>query len=252
MERKSRSKQISRFGVLIGLAFMLMLTGMASGAKSVIAQEIQAGKPPVANNDEYMTNFNTVLSIPAPGVLLNDTDPDGEPITAVLVSGPTNGGSLTWDSNNNGSFTYTPPNTYTPGIDTFTYKANDGTLDSAPATVTIHIGQCIYDACAKASPCTAKDVKVLIVRVKGVDDYCTDEGDTGVYEFELEFSSTAKTRYDPTVWITLDGGDPAKGCYMDYLAPGQVGLMTQPPGYVFEPTLFGPPFWDCQGKLEMS
>lgn len=244
MERKSRTKQTLRFGLLIGLVFMLMLTGLGSGAKSVIAQEIQAGKPPIANNDEYMTNFNTVLSIPAPGVLLNDTDPDGEPITAVLVSGPTNGGSLTLNSN--GSFTYTPPITYTPGIDTFTYKANDTTLDSAVATVTIHIGQCIYDACAKSSPCTAKDVKVLIVRVKGVDDYCTSALDTGVYEFELEFSSTAQKRYDPTVWITLDGGDPAKGCYMDYLAPGQVGLMTQPPGYVFEPTLFGPPFWDFE------
>lgn len=247
MERKSRSKQTLRFGVLIGLVFMLMLTGLASEAKSVIAQEIQAGRRPVANNDDYMTNVNTVLSIPAPGVLLNDTDADGEPITARVDVGPTRG-SL--NLNLNGSFTYTPTITTPPyiGTDTFTYYANDGTLDSSTAaTVTIHIGQCIYDACDKSKPCSANDVKVAIVRVTAVDDYCTSATDTGVYVFELEFSSTAQTRYDPTVWITLNGADTTKGCYMDYLDPGQGVLLTLPSPYPSPyPALYGPPFWDFE------
>ena len=45
----------------------------------------------------------------APGVLANDTDPDGDPLTAVLVTGPSHG---TLTLNANGSFTYTPAANY--------------------------------------------------------------------------------------------------------------------------------------------
>ena len=44
---------------------------------------------PVAVNDTYTTTEDTALTIPAPGVLANDTDPDGDPLTAALVTGPT-------------------------------------------------------------------------------------------------------------------------------------------------------------------
>ena len=47
----------------------------------------------------------TELTVGAPGVLGNDSDADGDPLTAVLVSGVSNG-SLTLNSD--GSFTYTP------------------------------------------------------------------------------------------------------------------------------------------------
>ena len=68
------------------------------------------------------------------GVLDNDTDVDGDTLTAVLVAGPTNG---TVTLNADGSFTYTPTGNFT-GTDTFTYNANDGALDSNTATVTHH------------------------------------------------------------------------------------------------------------------
>lgn len=44
--------------------------------------------PPVARDDTYITNQNTDLSIPAPGLLGNDTDPDGDPLTAVNFRRP--------------------------------------------------------------------------------------------------------------------------------------------------------------------
>ena len=66
-------------------------------------------------------------------MLANDTDADGNPLTAVLVTGPANG-SLTL--NPDGSFTYTPNPTFT-GTDTFTYTAYDGTTTGNIATVTI-------------------------------------------------------------------------------------------------------------------
>src|SRR5258708_39216638 len=42
--------------------------------------------PPVAANDSYSTAEDTALTVSAPGVLGNDTDVDGDPLTAVLVS----------------------------------------------------------------------------------------------------------------------------------------------------------------------
>ncbi|TAF01391.1 MAG: hypothetical protein EAZ78_18595 [Oscillatoriales cyanobacterium] len=71
----------------------------------------------------------------ATGVLRNDTDADQDSLTAVLVTGPTKGAiALKFD----GSFNYTP-NTGFVGSDTFTYKANDGKVDSGTATVTINV-----------------------------------------------------------------------------------------------------------------
>ena len=62
---------------------------------------------PVATNDSYSTNEDTPLNVAAPGVLGNDTDADGNPLTAVLVSGPlASQGSLTLNAD--GSFGFTP------------------------------------------------------------------------------------------------------------------------------------------------
>ena len=60
---------------------------------------------PVAANDTYSVIANTTLNQAAPGVLGNDTDPEGAPLTAQLVSGPSHG---TLTLNANGSFVYTP------------------------------------------------------------------------------------------------------------------------------------------------
>jgi VCBS repeat-containing protein len=91
---------------------------------------------PVAVNDAYSTDEDTPLTVDAPGVLGNDTDVEGSPLTAVLVTGPAKG-ALTLNAN--GSFTYTP-NLDSTGPDSFTYKANDGTADGNVATVTITTG----------------------------------------------------------------------------------------------------------------
>ncbi|HZY83378.1 MAG TPA: N,N-dimethylformamidase beta subunit family domain-containing protein, partial [Gemmataceae bacterium] len=91
--------------------------------------------PPVATNDSYGARKNVPLSVAAPGVLANDTDPNGLSLTAVLVSGPSHG---TLTLNADGSFTYTPATDYT-GADSFTYKANDGQLDSNVATVSLTV-----------------------------------------------------------------------------------------------------------------
>ena len=90
---------------------------------------------PTAAADAYSTAEDTALTVAAPGVLGNDSDPDGNPLTAVLGSGPSHG---TLTLNANGSFTYTPAANYN-GPDTFTYRASDGTLTSNLATVTLTV-----------------------------------------------------------------------------------------------------------------
>jgi len=73
--------------------------------------------------------------VPAPGVLANDTDPDGLPMTASLVSGPAHG-SLTLNAD--GSFSYTPQTGFT-GVDGFAYTATDGELSTGNVPVSIGV-----------------------------------------------------------------------------------------------------------------
>ena len=93
--------------------------------------------PPEAVDDGYDADEDTPLDVAAPGVLNNDSDDEQDPLTAVLVNGPSFG-SLVWDPDLDGSFVYTPNDDFF-GVDQFTYKANDGFFDSLPATVTINV-----------------------------------------------------------------------------------------------------------------
>ena len=79
--------------------------------------------------------INVASEAPQRGVLANDTDADGDVLTAVLISDVANG---TLDLNDDGSFTYTPDVGFI-GDDSFTYVANDDGLDSNVATVTITV-----------------------------------------------------------------------------------------------------------------
>lgn len=92
--------------------------------------------PPVGVMDAYSVEFNTTLTVDAlSGVLVNDSDPDGDVITAVLL-GDASFGSL--DLQRDGSFTYTPDTGYI-GQDHFTYEASDGRSTSNPVMVTIYV-----------------------------------------------------------------------------------------------------------------
>jgi VCBS repeat-containing protein len=105
--------------------------------------------PPTANDDAYPVAEDGSLSVPAPGVLGNDTDPEGQPMTAVLVDGPDNAQSFTLNAN--GSFAYTP-NPNFAGTDSFTYNAHDGIQPStSPATVTITV-TAVNDAPVNTAP----------------------------------------------------------------------------------------------------
>ena len=92
---------------------------------------------PVANDDSYWTFVDEALTVPASGVLENDTAPNSEPLHAVLVDDvPASAGTLAFESD--GSFVFTPESGFV-GMTTFTYRACYNGICSAPATVTIKV-----------------------------------------------------------------------------------------------------------------
>jgi VCBS repeat-containing protein len=109
--------------------------GSLSDSEVITITVNNVNRAPVATNDNYITAEDTPLSIPSLGILANDTDADGDSLTAALVTDVTNG---TLTLNANGSFNYTPDANFN-GADTFTYVTNDGALNSTPATVTITV-----------------------------------------------------------------------------------------------------------------
>lgn len=96
----------------LALAFLL-----AGGA--VFAQANQA---PVANDDNYTTNWDSGLQVEGGGVLANDSDPDGDTLEAHLFNQPERGHVTLY---RNGNFTYQPEPGY-EGTVVFRYKAWDG------------------------------------------------------------------------------------------------------------------------------
>jgi Bacterial Ig domain len=91
---------------------------------------------PVAKNDSYSVGAVQPLTVlAASGVLANDTDVEGSPLSAAVVTGPAHG-SLALRAD--GGFTYTPLASFA-GTDSFTYRASDGSATSSPATVTVTV-----------------------------------------------------------------------------------------------------------------
>ncbi|MFV1967565.1 MAG: Ig-like domain-containing protein, partial [Pirellulaceae bacterium] len=85
--------------------------------------------PPEAIDDSYWVDEDMTLNVLAEvGVLSNDTDPENDPLSATLASGPSSG-TLTF--NDGGSFTYLPNENFN-GLDSFTYRAVDRLGNTSP------------------------------------------------------------------------------------------------------------------------
>jgi VCBS repeat-containing protein len=107
-----------------------------SSVATVTIDVSKVNDAPVAATESYQTNESTKLTVNAAnGVLANDTDVDGDKLTATLVGNVASG---TLQLAGDGSFTYTP-NAGFSGNDGFTYRAGDGTATSNTVTVAITV-----------------------------------------------------------------------------------------------------------------
>lgn len=108
---------------------------------------------PTADAQALATDEDTPLAI-----VLTAADGDNDPLTFAVTSGPTHG-ALTGDAPN---LTYTPDADYN-GADSFSFVANDGLVDSTPATVTIDVAAANDAPVATAQSVTnAEDAPVAI------------------------------------------------------------------------------------------
>ena len=146
-----------------------------------------AGDAPVGADDMYAVGEDETLVVEASGVLANDADVDGDPLTATLVDGPAHG---TLKLGDDGSFEYTP-NPDFHGSDGFTYLANDGQLDGNLATVSITV-EPVNDAPVGAD-----------------DGYAVGEDETLVVEASGVLANDADVDGDPLTATLVDG--PAHG-----------------------------------------
>jgi hypothetical protein len=98
-------------------------------------QVITPDRPPTAQDDNYGATAGVPLNVDAgQGVLANDSDPDGDSMTASLVSGPPSG-TLTFNSD--GSFVYTPSSTFFGSV-SFTYQVSaGGQTDTATVAIIV-------------------------------------------------------------------------------------------------------------------
>ncbi len=171
---------------------------------------------PSAMSDSYETDEDVDLVIPAPGVLVNDSDPDtGDTLAAVLDTDVSDG---TLTLNGDGSFTYDPDLNFN-GTDSFTYHANDGTADSATVTVTLTVGA-VNDGPNAVDDSFATDEDTpLNVAAPGVLTNDTDpEGDSLTV-----VSHDATSAQGAAVTVNADGSftyDPTGAAALQALAVG--------------------------------
>jgi len=102
---------------------------------------------PVANNDSYEVERNTILNDDSPGVLANDSDPDDNSL--FVVSFTINGLNYSADNttritegvftlNENGSFVFEPVQDFLGNFPTVSYTISDGAF-TATATLNITV-----------------------------------------------------------------------------------------------------------------
>jgi VCBS repeat-containing protein len=210
--------------------------GLAYSAPTLVTITV-TNHPPVAVANIYGVHTSIAETNPAPGVLGNDTDADGDPLTAHLMISPTNG-LLTL--NTDGSFKYTPNPGYS-GPDSFSYVANDGHADSAPAVVALNIHA------VDAPPQTAEAVysirpgDTLIVDAAG--SVLTDDTDpdsdpltaqlvSGVSHGTLNFSSDGTFTYTPNdgfVGVDSFTYQPSDGVVSGAVTVAIINVVNSPP-----------------------
>lgn len=164
---------------------------------------------PVASDNTYAATEDAALNIAVSGVLTNDSDADGDTLTASLVSSVSHG---ELSLNSNGSFSYTPAANFY-GVDSFTYQVSDGSATSAVATVTINVASVNDAPVAVGETYNATEDTTLTIALPGLLANDSDvDGDvlravrvTGPTRGALVLNANGSFTYTPNV--NFNGSD---------------------------------------------
>ncbi len=197
------------------LSGLFLFTVLISGSFSSSFAFAQIG--PIAEDDSYSVNEDSILTVAPIGVLLNDTNIDSD-IFAIIQ---TNVGFGTLTLNLDGSFTYQPNQNF-DSIDSFTYIATNGTHNSNNATVTLFVNTINDTPIAQNDTAsTLEDTPVTIPVLnndsdvdgdlftvtsitQGTNGIITTNGTTVTYTPKLDFNGTDSFTYTISDGILTD------------------------------------------------
>jgi uncharacterized repeat protein (TIGR01451 family) len=181
--------------------------GNVSEVITVTIEVLPCSEPPVANNDLYglplgSVNLNVFAS---DGVLDNDTDPDGDPLTAQLVTDVQNG---TLVLNSDGGFLYIPNSGFC-GSDSFTYQAVDsaGNVSNvATATIDVQCNQAPIAVADGGYTISCGDI-LTVTSLQGVitNDSDPDDPNSSLIATRVPGSGPAGQSNDGTFQFNSDG-----------------------------------------------
>jgi hypothetical protein len=155
---------------------------------------------PTAVADNYNVNGGGSLTVAAPGVLANDSDPEGAVLTAILVTPPNNNGVVTLNAD--GSFIYTPrPSGPYPRTDVFQYRASDGLALSPIRNVNLLV--------------TAPQPDFVVTAI-GINPQPVQTGDPMTVSVSVQNQGTVAGNAGLlTIWLNLPGADVPAGTVGD-------------------------------------
>ena len=162
---------------------------------------------PVALDDTTSSpNEGATFNQGAPGVLGNDSDPDGDALTAVLVSGPSHAESFTL--NPDGSYTYRHDGTENFS-DSFVYRAEDGNggFDTATVYLTINPRNDFPVNSVPGAQSTSEDTPLEFSSTNG-NAISISDVDAGTGDMQITLSVTNGTlTLAQTVGLSFTSGD---------------------------------------------
>ena len=172
-----------------------------SGFATITVNIAAVNDAPIVNNG----NLNTFEDVAANGVL-SATDGDGDALTFSIVTNASKGTAVITNAVT-GAYTYTP-NFGATGVDSFTFKVNDGLVDSSIATITVNITLVNVPPLANASTLSTQENNAVNGTLMASDG----DGDTLVF-------SIVSNGLKGTAVIT----NPVTGAYTYTPNPGEFG-----------------------------
>lgn len=167
----------------------------------------ETNNTPTATAETYPLAEDTQLMLAAPGLLSNDSDPDGDQLTVIQVDWPTKG---TLVLSANGAFTYTPPANFYGG-DQFAYHVSDGALQSDVVVVSINVTPVNDPPTARPDSASTRSSAPLLIPASALLANDSDiEGDglflsavstTSQHHGTLAFDGT-NVRYTPPIGVS--------------------------------------------------